>query len=117
MNKKITVIEQLLPILQRAWSLYSSSKWTQNNPAKGQCGVTALIINDIFGGEIFKTPEGWHFYNKINQNYHDLTASQFSTQIQYLNVPSNRVEAFNDTNEKQYGYLKEKIYRYLKEDR
>lgn len=49
--------------LLQSWSLQSSSKWTKDNPAKGQCGVTALVVNDLFGGEIMKTklPGGWHF--------------------------------------------------------
>jgi len=106
-------IEDLLVILKSAWSIHSSSKWSKTNPAKGQCGVTALVVNDIYGGEIYKTPtlEGWHFYNKINNNFYDLTASQFSTKIHYMNILSNREEAFADTNENQYRYLKEKVLK------
>jgi hypothetical protein len=25
--------------------------WSTDNPAKGQCGVTALVLNDLLGGE------------------------------------------------------------------
>lgn len=41
--------------LFQSWSLRSSSKWTKDNPAMGQCGVTALVVNDLIGGEIMKT--------------------------------------------------------------
>ncbi len=41
-----------LSVLFKAWSIESSSQWTIKNPTKGQCGVTALIVNDYFGGEI-----------------------------------------------------------------
>lgn len=60
--------EEIMEVLIKSWSLESSSKWSEDNPAKGQCGVTALVINDLLGGEIKKTklPDGWHFYNIIN---------------------------------------------------
>ncbi|VWA41589.1 hypothetical protein [Bacillus altitudinis] len=36
-----------------------------------------------------------------------------SEEIFYLDVPSNRVEAFQDTNTAQYRYLKERVLNYL----
>jgi hypothetical protein len=106
-------IFELKNVLMKVWSIESSSKWTPENPAKGQCGVTALVVNDIFGGEIMKTltPEGWHFYNKINGQRYDLTESQFSEVIEYMDIPSNREEAFSDTNERQYNYLKQNVFK------
>ncbi|MFD2445533.1 hypothetical protein ACFSO7_16360 [Bacillus sp. CGMCC 1.16607] len=104
-------IEELIVALFKSWSLESSSKWSKDNPAKGQCGVTTLVVNDILGGEIKKTklPDGWHFYNIINKKRYDFTASQFRENILYMDIPSNREEAYKDTNEKQYNYLKEKV--------
>jgi hypothetical protein len=69
--------ERLLEILFKAWSEKSSTKYSPDNPALGQCGVTALVVNDLLGGEILKTPlsEGWHFYNRINGQVYDFTAS------------------------------------------
>lgn len=40
--------------LIKSWSIETSSKWTSENPAKGQCGVTALVVQDIYGGKIKK---------------------------------------------------------------
>ncbi|MDN5388963.1 MULTISPECIES: YunG family protein [Bacillus] len=107
--------EQIMNALYKSWSSDSSSKWSQDNPAKGQCGVTALIVNDLLGREIRKTrlPEGWHFYNFINGKRYDLTVSQFKEDILYMDVPSNRNEAFSDTNEKQYNYLKQSVINHL----
>ncbi|MGK0701282.1 YunG family protein [Priestia flexa] len=104
-------IVSLFSVFTRAWSLHSSSKWTKENPAKGQCGVTSLVIHDLLGGDIVKTPAagGWHFYNRINDEYHDLTASQFDQPILYQHIPSSRSEAFQDTNAQQYVYLKEQV--------
>ncbi|MBU8683658.1 YunG family protein [Bacillus haynesii] len=114
-DRHLGQIEQIMKALYKSWSSDSSSKWSQDNPAKGQCGVTALVVNDILGGEISKTklPEGWHFYNFINGKRYDLTVSQFKEDILYMDIPSNRNEAFSDTNEKQYNYFKQSVINRL----
>jgi hypothetical protein len=43
-------IENVRDALYKSWSLESSSKWTRENPANGQCGVTSLVVNDLLGG-------------------------------------------------------------------
>ncbi|MCM2979905.1 Uncharacterised protein [Niallia circulans] len=108
-------IKQIEEALHKSWSLESSSKWSEDNPAKGHCGVTTLVVNDILGGEIKKTklPDGWHFYNVLNGKRYDFTASQFREAIVYLDSPSNREEAYMDTNEKQYNYLKQRVLKNL----
>ena len=108
-------IEEIKDALHKSWSLQSSSKWSINNPAKGQCGVTTLVVHDILGGEIKKTKlcDGWHFYNFLNGNRVDFTASQFRDDITYMDIPSNRNEAYEDTNEHQYLYLKENVLLHL----
>ena len=60
--------EQVRAALLASWSLETSGKWLADNPARGQCNVTALLVNELFGGEILKTPlpEGDHFYNRID---------------------------------------------------
>jgi hypothetical protein len=92
--------EQIQKALLNSWSIESSSKWSKESPANGQCGVTALVVNDLVGGEIMKTklPEGWHFYNYYGGKRYDFTASQFQQEIWSLDVPSSREEAFADTN-------------------
>ena len=104
-------IEQLAEAFLNSWSLKSSSKWSMENPAKGQCGVTALVAHDILGGEIRKTllPEGWHYYNVMHNVRFDFTQSQFDDTIIYEDVHSNREEAFTDTNSDQYNYLKTSV--------
>ncbi len=47
--------KDVLNALRKSWSIQSSSKWSVDNPAKGQCGVTSLVVQDILGGEIRKT--------------------------------------------------------------
>lgn len=107
MNNRVTTIN-ILEILLEAWSKESSTQWTENNPAKGQCGVTSLVVHDYFGGDILKTKieESWHYYNRIDGERLDFTASQFDVEPVYLDIESNREEAFTDTNQNQYNYLK-----------
>jgi hypothetical protein len=42
--------------LRKAWSLATASQWTADNPAAGQCNVTALLVHELFGGDLLKTP-------------------------------------------------------------
>lgn len=101
----------LLPWLFGAWSSKTGSKWREDNPACGQCGVTALVVKDLFGGEILKTPvgEAWHFYNRISGLRFDLTESQFAVPISYDDRQSNRDEAIADTSLKSYGVLRRNL--------
>jgi hypothetical protein len=91
-----------------SWSIQTSGNWLANNPACGQCNVTALLINELFGGDILKTPlpEGDHFYNRIAGERVDLTASQFEAPISYLDVTSNRDEALAGTSIAKYESLR-----------
>lgn len=103
-------------LLRKFWSRESSSLWTAENPAQGQCSVTALVIQDCFGGEILKTlVDGKsHFYNEINGCKYDFTADQFQSLPNYSNDRCSREEAFFDTNQNQYSYLLNKFRRELK---
>ena len=97
-------IESLRTALFSSWSNQSSTLWKVENPALGQCGVTALVAQDILGGDILKTPYGdiWHYYNRIDGENVDYTESQFESELNYLDIASDRVEAFSDTNQSQY---------------
>ena len=113
-------IENVSQAFEKSWSLDSSSKWKPSNPALGQCGVTALVAQDCLGGEIVKTwvvkPHItlWHYYNLIDGNPIDFTISQFDEPIKYDGAPSNREEAFQDTNSQQYEYLGLAVRKHLK---
>jgi hypothetical protein len=81
--------------LRKAWSLSTASKWTAETPAAGQCNVTSLLIHELFGGDLLKTPlpAGDHFYNRIEGKRYDFTASQFDAPIAYMDVPTDRADA------------------------
>jgi hypothetical protein len=94
--------------LLASWSLKTSGQWLATNPARGQCNVTALLINELFGGQILKTPlpEGDHFYNRIDGQRIDLTDVQFDIPVNYLDIESDRTEALAGTSAAKYAALK-----------
>ena len=97
----------LLDRLRHAWSAETSNGWSPDNPARGQCSVTALAVQRLCGGEIMKTatPGGPHFYNRIGGRRLDLTASQFDRPLLYQDLPSDAEEAMGDTSHGQLAAL------------
>ncbi|MFF3679294.1 alpha/beta fold hydrolase [Streptomyces sp. NPDC002120] len=63
----------------------SKVPWTSENPAWGQCDITALVVQDLVGGdlvlgEVFHDgrPEGYHWWNLLPGGVRvDLTREQF----------------------------------------
>ena len=59
--------------------------WTPDNPSRGQCDVTSLVLHDIFGGEllvaeVFRNGERVeaHMWNRLPGGIEvDLTRDQF----------------------------------------
>jgi hypothetical protein len=100
--------DRVATALQSSWSLETSGQWLASKPARGQCNVTALLVNDKFGGDILKTPlpQGDHFYNRIKGERVDLTESQFDAPITYVDLHSTRAEALAGTTTQQYEALK-----------
>ena len=97
--------------LREAWSAGTGGKWRPDNPAAGQCSVTALVVQDELGGEILKTDVAgaWHFYNRIDGRRVDFTMSQFDSPIGYDDVPSTRQDALDDTSVTQCELLRGRI--------
>jgi hypothetical protein len=60
--------------------------WTPENPSRGQCDVTSLVVHDIFGGEllaagVFRDGERVesHMWNRLPGGIElDLTRDQFT---------------------------------------
>ena len=61
--------------------------WSKDNKYYGMCAITALIINDYFGGRICKihVDKISHYYNLIEDKIVDLTKEQFNHDIDYKN--------------------------------
>jgi hypothetical protein len=111
LSDRITTPIDLYQVLRRCWSVETSSKWLPENPARGQCSVTSLVVQDVFGGDILKTRVGpfWHFYNRIGNTRWDLTISQFDVPIPFDDLPAGRDEVLADTSPEQYQLLAHRV--------
>lgn len=76
----------IAPIIREAWCRETASpgcveQWSEDNPSFGQCAVTALLIQEIYGGVLLRTyVEGFgsHYYNRFPHGTEvDLTRDQF----------------------------------------
>ncbi|MFF2774006.1 hypothetical protein ACFVU3_03785 [Streptomyces sp. NPDC058052] len=64
------------------------SRWTEDNPARDQCGVTAMVVNDLLGGELLRGEvlvDGervdYHWWNRLGMGVEiDLTREQFGPE-------------------------------------
>lgn len=78
-----TTLRAVQEAVRTAWSSETSidrAKWSPENPAWGQCAVTALVIQDFFGGHLQRAEiEGTsHYWNRLPSGDEvDLTIEQF----------------------------------------
>lgn len=109
------MIANLQAALETAWSAETSSTWRPDNPAAGQCSVTALVVQDILGGDLAKTEIGgaWHFYNVVDGARLDYSASQFVHPVVYADLRASRDEVCLDTTPEQYGILRQRVLAIL----
>lgn len=93
-------IQKLERLLRKCWSRKTSAdpdRWTFKNPAWGQCAVTALVVQDFFGGELMRASlenvEGFqfmgsHYWNRLPSGKEiDLTRGQFPKDV-YRKIPN-----------------------------
>ncbi|SCB07251.1 hypothetical protein GA0061098_10015 [Bradyrhizobium shewense] len=100
--------EAVQSALLKAWSRSTASQWTADNPAAGQCNVTSLLVHELFGGDLLKTPlpAGDHFYNRIEGKRYDFTASQFDRPIAYADLPADEADALLGATSDQLAELR-----------
>ena len=100
-----------------AWSSATSSVWSPQTPAKGQCSVTALVTHELFGGDIPKTQVAgeWHFYNRIEGRRRDDTALQFESPIEDQDLRKTVLDALTNTTIAQVKALREAVRALLDE--
>ncbi|MFI5532123.1 hypothetical protein ACIA8O_26670 [Kitasatospora sp. NPDC051853] len=62
------------------------ARWSDANPARDQCGVTAMVVNDLLGGELLRGEVlvggervDYHWWNLLGAGVEvDLTREQFA---------------------------------------
>ncbi|MEM9147982.1 MAG: hypothetical protein AAGC57_17545 [Pseudomonadota bacterium] len=108
--------------LRRAWSLETAAQWSAENPANGQCNVTAAVIHDLFGGEVLRTHMAgiWHYYNRIEGRAVDLSDSQFTDPgarfappERYDDALTTRDAAMEGIPEREYQALRAALLAHL----
>ena len=80
------------PAVRAAWCAETCDEvdvadWSPANPARGQCGTTALTVQDLLGGELLVAEvrypdgsrQGYHWWNRLPGGVEvDLTREQFT---------------------------------------
>lgn len=109
--------------VEAAWSQESSycpEDWGKTDPAWGQCAVTAVLLQDVWGGELVR---GWavnkrelihtrHYWNHINGMDVDLTWRQFpvGTKIIEREITTRKQLLANRWMRERYEILKSAFY-------
>ena len=62
----------------------TAAPWHADNPSRGQCGTTSLVLQDLLGGDLLVAdvtdngePDGVHYWNRFGSVEIDLTREQF----------------------------------------
>ena len=110
-------ISQLKELLGNSWRLETcspglKSEWLKDNPSLGQCAITALIVNDYFGGKIMRcmASSGSHYYNQIDGEIVDLTVEQFLGEIPQYESGEERTREYLLSNEDTKNRYKKLLY-------
>lgn len=129
-SKKIKCLNDLFRVLLMCWDKDTThpndkNKYEkENNPTYGQSEITAVIVNEIFGGTIHQielNDGNIHYFNRINNHYIDLTRDQFDVKgINILYEPNEISEGgYCDSNVdilERYTSLKNKIKKLINID-
>ena len=93
--------------------------WSAQNKTMGQCSVTAFLIQDFFGGDVYGIlrPGGnYHCFNVVEDCIFDLTSEQFGDEILDYSIctkQSREIHFASEEKKKRYEYLKTKVIEVL----
>ncbi|MGY1820676.1 YunG family protein [Geodermatophilus sp. SYSU D00079] len=85
-------LADVVPAVRAAWCRETcddvdAADWSEQDPARGQCGATALTVQDLLGGELLiaevlrpdGSRQGVHWWNRLPGGEEvDLTREQFA---------------------------------------
>lgn len=114
-------IDEFFGILLKSWIKRDDDYDFNSDPTHNQCTVTAMVVQDYFGGEILSLlmPNGGtHFLNSIDGKKFDLTSDQFTfhgMQLDYstAKVVSRSMVGIDGTAPERYNDLKANIELYM----
>lgn len=96
--------------------------WHPGNPAWGHCDITALIVNDVFGGDLMVgelyldgAQHGFHWWNRLPSGVElDLTREQFKQgQTVTAACVVERPPGPLSRRWEEYLLLRERVVKYL----
>ena len=92
-------LELVINALHKSWTkdtCYDRSDWSEDNPARGQCVVSSLVIQKYFGGELLRykvtgaATDETHYCNSLaDGTLVDATASQYTQPMTFEALPVN----------------------------
>ncbi len=112
-------VDDLSRVIRRSWAADTSDdpdEWSPENPSRGQCAVTAMVVRDHLGGEIVIAPvlrDGEpveaHAWNVLSDGQViDLTADQFGDEFE-LGEPVDRVPVVDNTGIDRHQLLADRV--------
>ena len=129
----VATIDILTNAFKIAWSKDTSSEenWSSENPASGQCAVTACVLQDYLGGKILHTNAALsdgttisHYFNSLSGTDIDLTKQQFPVGTVFSEA-KQKTRGFSTTREyclsfpgtyKRYELLKSRVTELTKDN-
>ncbi|MCR5592517.1 MAG: pyridoxamine 5'-phosphate oxidase family protein [Saccharofermentans sp.] len=91
-----------------------ASEWSESNKTLGQCSITAFLVQDIYGGEVYGIlrPGGnYHCYNVVDGKVFDLTSEQFGEEAGTLKYEGNPLQLRQDHFSKREKRLRYELLR------
>lgn len=110
MNKSEINQLYLFQAISKSWTRDTSADhegWTSDNPAWGECAVTALTVQDFLGGELVRmdltghndpkiAAARSHYFNRINEALLDISSSQFGDVNRFYQFRSSQEVSVRD---------------------
>lgn len=115
---KSSVLYDAYNVLKKCWKADTCAPrmrkdWSEDNRTLGQCSITAFLLQDEFGGDVYGVPLGdsnFHCFNVIDDMAYDITSSQFKKDLDYdLEHPQSRdIHFAKKEKHERYLLLKER---------
>ena len=126
-------VERLIQAFRRSWqadTAFDASDWSEENPARGQCVVTALVVQDYLSGDLQRYDVSGdvtetHYANLLPGGaIFDATASQYDGRQVILTPTPTNLKGFSSVRDKRladpstrerYERLKQRVAKELGE--
>jgi hypothetical protein len=124
---RVVTFSDIEGAIRAAWSIETCDpidtvNWGPDNPSRGQCGATALVVRDLLGGELLEAEvlfasgerQGFHYWNRLAGIDIDLTRDQF-TPDEVVQSPHTIAgpPQFPWVVAEQHAILRERVYAAL----